>query len=117
MPTLKKGDSWIHYGFADGRHTNKLQARNVQLSAQGDRLTVDLRHFQRPRADLSDSDYRLMITTGSPLISAVVSDETVRKKLAEVGAALRELVVLVSPSVTITMPISVLDLENGFLKR
>ena len=117
MPTLKKGDSWIHYGFADGRHTNKLQARNVRLSAQGDRLTLDLRHYQRPRGDLSDSDYRLMITTGAKLTSAVISDETVRKKLSAAGTVLQELVVLVSPTITLTMPISVLDLESGFLKR
>ena len=56
MSMLKRGDSWIHYGLADGRQTNKLQARNVQLTPAGE-LVVDLRHYQKPRKDLSDSDY------------------------------------------------------------
>lgn len=116
MTMLKRGDSWIHYGFADGRQTNKLQARNVRLSAKGE-LIVELLHYQRRRNDLSDSDYRLMIMTGAQLASAVIADKTVIQKIEDSGITLTELVVEVSPAVTRRMLIGTMDLPNGFLTR
>lgn len=87
MTMLKRGDAWIHFAFTDGRQTNKLQARNLRLSAKGE-LSVELLHYQRPRGDLSDSDYRLMITTGSSLTSAVIGDKTVIQKIQKSGVVL-----------------------------
>lgn len=57
-------------------------ARNIEITRAGDRLILDLRHHANPRRDLSDGDYRLLITTTAPLTSAVVMDGAFRDKLA-----------------------------------
>lgn len=114
---LKRGDTAIHYGFADGRLANKLFARNIEITRAGDRLILDLRHHANPRLDLSDGDYRLLITTTAPLTSAVIVDTAFRAKLAKVGTGLTSVEVRVSATVTLQMPIGALDLQNGFLRR
>jgi hypothetical protein len=117
MPMLKKGDTAIHFGFANGAMANKLFARNIEITKAGDRLILDLRHHANPRRDLSDGDYRLLITTTAPLTSAVIMDRAFPDKLAKVGAGLTDLEVRVSATVTLQMPIGAHDLQTGFLKR
>lgn len=91
MPMLKKGDTAIHYGFTNGAIANKLFARNIEITRAGDRMVLDLRHHANPRRDLSDGDYRLLITTTAQLTSAVIMDAAFRAKLANADPASRTL--------------------------
>ena len=114
---VKKGDSSFNVVFNNSTYTNKLFARNINLTQNqaGALLTVDFTHYsKRKRNNLEDTDFDLLLKQQNMISHFLVTDKTVRKHIADVGIVKVEL--KLDEETLVAVSVSTYDKAGGLLK-